>query len=954
MKVVSSLDTKSKPTKPAKTAKSASKTLDKKLNTNQNNKDLLHPLIAFFATGFIYLFVLLISDLIPLGRTAFLTSDLKEQFAPYLLVFKHHIMDLNFSDFLSSFTYTTILGAGKNFMSTMGYYMMSPLNWLVFLFRDNQIDYAIVLIVGLKLCFASSFMSMFLRKRSTNKDSFWPLILGITYAFTSFSISFLFLIIWFDGYALLPLLLYFIECFIEKRSKIGIIATLIVLFIANLYTAYMVGVFSFLYLVGRLIYIVVIENKMSAKEALKLALKFVLMAIISAMILGALILPVGMDILKNRDVTVISQTTNAVQFKAIDYVDGLFLGNVGDFNSQLTNNPPFVFLSLLVTFGMILYFITGETSKKNKWFYGTIMVLIYFSFNITQLDIAWQAFDQPNWFCHRFSFVFYPIFYLLTMTVIENVKKIKTKEIFIAASITIALLFIAQSFGDISKSGFHFLVNLGFILGYVLFFLAAKKDNWHEQLKNMPQLSMYVIALLLIVETSSINVILSSGVSSYSSVTDSVVYENELLTLQSSADLFKKAVRRMGYEQRHEDGYEMIPNNSATAAGVFNGINIFDSNSNKHFGRFVKQLGYHTTYNYFCYAYGYTAPMTDAFFSVPVVFMDVDDYSGELVNTSTAGDSKLYSYLNRNILDVGFAVDKGAMDFNFYQLETMQYSKDYFKFQNRWFKSMFPNEFSEDVFKSYRVIRDSDITLYNCDYIPTDLIDYHLAPMYSKDTLSNEPTNRGYQVRNTIAKSNARTPAVIVINYEVQNSGEQYFSIVADALMDNATLYMNGEKRLYAAGESYYSRIFRLGYFEAGDTIEIALTTDADVYSYQDFYFASVDSEKFNEQFANIDRSKVKVNKYDNGHVEFATNLEDGDILLTSIPYEAGWTCYVDGIENKITPYQDALIAVDCGSGAHNVELKFVAPGIKPGVIVSGIGLVSLIILFVVDKKKKN
>lgn len=953
MKVVTTLDTKSKKNKPAKASTPAASNA-KSLNSKQISNNISHPVIAFFVTGFIYLFLLLISGIIPFGENSLLMSDLKAQFAPYILLFKHHIQELNFSDFFSSMTYTTVLGGGKNFMATMGYYMLSPFNWLVFLFEDFKIDYAIILIMGLKLCFSSSFMCLFLRKRATMKDNIWPLILGITYGFTSFSISYLFLIIWLDGYVLLPLLLYFIECLIEKRSKTGIIATLIVLFFANLYTAYMVGVFSFVYLVGRLIYIVVIDKKMNAKDAVKLALKFVLMAIICAMILGALILPIGMDILANRDVTVDTNAADAVQFKAIDIVDNLFLGNVGEFNTQLMNNPPFIFISLLVTISMILFFVTGVASKKQKWFYGIIMVLIYFSFNITQIDIAWQAFDKPNWFCHRFSFVFYPIFYVLTLFIIENIKRIKAKEIVTSGLIAIALLFVAQSFGNISESGFNFLVNLGLVLGYTLFLLAARKENWHEQLKDMPRLSMFILALVMVVESSAIDVILSGDVASYSCSTVSLTYENDLKNLQTSVGVFEKLVKRMAFEERHDGGYELMPNDAAGALGNFNGINIFDSSSNKHFGRFVKQFGYVVTYNYFLNAYGYTAPATDAFFSIPVVFMDVDDYSGEMTNTITTGDSKLYAYVNHNYLDMGFAADKGAMDFDFYQLETKQYVKDYFKFQNSWFKSLFPEAFTEDFFKSYRVIRDTDITLYNADFLPTGLIDCQLKPLASDDSIGNEPNNKPYQVRNTVVKANEKAPAVIVINYEVQNSGEQYFSIVADRLLDDTALYMNGEKLIYHAPESYYSRIFRLGYFEAGDNIEIAISTGSDVYSYQDFYFASVDSEKFQEQFDKINRDKVKVTRFDTGHVEFAANLEDNDILLTSIPYENGWECYVDGVQHDITVYQDAMIAVDCGSGAHNVELKFVAPGVKSGLIVSGIGIVALILFFIVDKKKKN
>ena len=76
--------------------------------------------------------------------------------------------------------------------------------------------------------------------------------------------------------------------------------------------------------------------------------------------------------------------------------------------------------------------------------------------------------------------------------------------------------------------------------------------------------------------------------------------------------------------------------------------------------------------------------------------------------------------------------------------------------------------------------------------------------------------------------------------------------------------------------------------------------------------------------------------------------------MLTSVPFENGWTCFVDGVETEIIPYQNTFLSVNPGPGQHKVEFRFLAPGAKAGLVVSGVGIISLILLYVVDNKKKK
>ena len=79
-------------------------------------------------------------------------------------------------------------------------------------------------------------------------------------------------------------------------------------------------------------------------------------------------------------------------------------------------------------------------------------------------------------------------------------------------------------------------------------------------------------------------------------------------------------------------------------------------------------------------------------------------------------------------------------------------------------------------------------------------------------------------------------------------------------------------------------------------------------------------------------------------------------VMFTSIPYEKGWTGYVDGQEVEIKPcLEDTFISIDLSKlpeGEHNIELKFIPPGIKEGLAISVISI--LLTLFYISKSLKH
>ncbi len=82
-----------------------------------------------------------------------------------------------------------------------------------------------------------------------------------------------------------------------------------------------------------------------------------------------------------------------------------------------------------------------------------------------------------------------------------------------------------------------------------------------------------------------------------------------------------------------------------------------------------------------------------------------------------------------------------------------------------------------------------------------------------------------------------------------------------------------------------------------------------------------------------------------------ATAQADCTQLLLTLPYDAGWSVWVDGEPWEAEKRYDTLLAIDLPEGTHEVTLRFVPQGLVAGTAVSAVSLV-LLCLLVLWKRK--
>ncbi len=963
MKELSALDTGKKPALKKRTGSSG---FDKR------------PILAILAAVVMYVFLGIVCRKYPFGQFSLLISDLEAQYAPFLALYRSKLLSLvsGGSDPLSALSYSFSMGLGKNFLGSYGYYLASPLNIIYLLIDVTKIDLVVFILIAGKLSLSAGTMCLFLCSRTTDKKSIFPIVLALFYAFSLYAQVFAFHIMWLDGYMLLPLLLYFIERFIKEQKIGGILVTLLLLFATNYYIAYMAGIFSFFYLCVRLF--VIGED---LKTSVKRVLKYVCSAVICGLVLTVLILPIGLDTLTNGEKTIVNGRSLFILYNPVELMSMLLLGYPGDFKDIVPSNLPLIFMGLPITILVILYLVSKTYSGREKKVHILALIGIWLSTAVYWIDKMWQVFDDPNWFWHRHAFVFLPVFLVIALRALEKIGEISRKDMLITVGIMMFMIVTVHTIGGHVGEDKIFIYNTILTLAYcgLLYLYSVRK--FPKQLEDIPQLITPMLTAVCIFELAFVGPTNSSALETMTIITGN---SEELSLAIEELNEFGNESKTIGAETgAMRASVEKTPNYSKLyyaysgeeMFGDYYGVALFNSNSNKQLHRFLKQFGFAVNYNYFAERYTYSAPSTDAFLSVgSVASMREISFYPETDEQQLTGVMKFYK--NENILPVAFAVDDKAMDFDFFQLEKAYETKDYFAFQNDWYRSMFPEQFTEDFF----ITLDDDIvgqpeiingSIYNGSnyYTGVDLENESDPDMQSEVNSSLAEEDAFFDVLGyesdivpliednlvTVYRMNDEIP--ICINYEfvAPNSSEMYLNLSTYRIVNDTKVYVNGLEVAGCGSDTFYSQIYRLGSFEEGEQVNISIQSDCDSWTCLDVNIGYFDLDSFNSQFAKLDLGKVTATKIADGYVDLSVNGVGADeTVITTIPYENGWTLYIDGQETEIKHYQGAFIAFKCPEGAHTAELRFIAPGLKTGAVISGVGIVALAVFVVLDINQKK
>lgn len=449
------------------------------MNLKQKLLDNKYVFLTFGISIFIFFIIYALKSIIPFGNNTMLTVDFYHQYGPLLAELYDKI---KMGDNL---IYSFNTGLGLPFFRNFFNYLSSPFNIIILLFERDNIVTSFSVIIALKIIFASSIMSYFL-KNFFNKNSLFITVFGLTYGFSSYFVAFYWNIMWLDGMIYLPLIVLGIKKIIDENKINLYIISLFLSIISNYFISYMICIFSCIFF---LVYIIFKEN-ITRRDLLKKIILFTISSLIAGGMAGFMILPYM------NSLSSISATGDSFTFyKTFNFNPIFFLANHFSLVKSIVFSSQDYFLpnissgiTLLVL--LISFFFNSGIKIKDKIMAIIFMLILFVSFIYVPLDFIWHGFHTPNDLPFRYSFIYV---FIINVIAFYSINKIDTLRIRYCIIITIILnIFLLILFKLEFLTEFALEINILFLLiSLILFIIYKLKNN---------NIGKYILVFIVIID----------------------------------------------------------------------------------------------------------------------------------------------------------------------------------------------------------------------------------------------------------------------------------------------------------------------------------------------------------------------------------------------------------------------------------------------------------------------
>ncbi len=336
----------------------------------------------------------------------------------------------------------------------------------------------------------------------------------------------------------------------------------------------------------------------------------------------------------------------------------------------------------------------------------------------------------------------------------------------------------------------------------------------------------------------------------------------------------------------------------------YHGASIFSSTANANLSKLYGAVGLEESANAYAY-YGHT-PLSEAFLGVKYVLASYAQTESDFLSYMTSTEYKehsnnirtYYLYRNNYSLPLGF---------------------------------MLP----EDMEDSWDITDPNPFTVQN-----------NLATAIMGDSYLAQSLYTRLPVTDSLSGGNAQ-------NVELKEYTHLFIYVTTSLDSIKVTKTTSDGS---SSSQNYYSmthsHMLDLGYLPEDSTVTIT-STDTKVPNIQ-FYAYSMNDDYFKEIYQKLNTSTLNVTAYTDTTVTSTIDVSKAGLLYTSIPYDKGWSVYVDGKEYPTHDFKGALLSIYLKEGTHKIEFKYTSQGYLRGIILSVISVFIFIAIVITDRRKKK
>lgn len=851
--------------------------------------------------------IYVIFSVFPFGSITVMRMDLYHQYGPLFAELYDRIVEHK------SLLYSWITGGGSSFLGNYLNYLSSPLSFLIFLFDKEDISYAITFIVALKCILSATSFSYYLKK-SFNKDNYFLSAFGILYAFSAYFLAYYWNVMWLDAMIMLPL----IALGIEKIFKTGDIklytVSLVILFFANYYMGYMCCIFAVLYFFvcfintysndGKLNKNAVYEKKYSTKALMNnvfinRGVKFAFASIIAALICAITLVPVFM-ILKNSSATsgTFPQTFKSY-FDLLDLITSHFALLETTIRSSGDNVLPNIYTGILTFILLPLFLVNNKIKLKEKATYVVLIIFFVFCFNNNCAEYIWHAFHFPNDLPYRYSYMYSFIIAVMGYKTILNFKGIKVKDIAYTGLAIISFVIICQKFLTNKMTNSTIYATIIFVALWCGFLFLLKNKNAQKKTVS------FVLVTFILCET-----IISSIVGLPLNQDNKNYKEN-----------YKTYTDAINYIDNKDSGFyrtELCYLNTRMDPAYYgyNGISVFSSMAYESYSQLQSSLGMQGN-KVNSYTYNTQTPVFNMMFNIKYLIqtdVSLAPSSNLYKKIYTTSDKKSNVYESKYNLPIAYCVNSKIDDWVTDEGNPFEIQSDFVKLATGYSNLFKPVEYNSTDFDA---VSGDDVTENGTYWLEKS----DSSSNYGTETVSLSPTI----------------------------DGNLYLYVKSS---DLKTITVNSDKVSDITQSMEYAYILDLGYHNKGDEVLVSLdasTMESESTSF-DFYCYTADDTVVKNMYNSLAGNSLDVESYSDTTIKGTVNAKENCYLYSSIPYDDGWSVYVDGKKAETFEIGGTLLAIELTPGQHKIEYKYFPVGFLYGIIISSVTVFGLCGFYIYNK----
>lgn len=846
-------------------------------------------LLSFAISALIMTFVYWVYKMVPFGDITILRMDLYHQYGP---LFSELYTRLSEGQ---SLLYSWYTGLGSSFLGNFFNYLSSPLSFLILLFGEGNITEAISFFILMKSALASAFFCYFLKK-SFGRQGYGEVAFSVLYSMCGYFLAYYWNVMWLDGMVLLPLIILGLQAIIREKKWTLYTVSLAILMFSNYYIAMMVCIVCILYFIVYFFSTYSTEEKGVGKLFFRRGSLFAFSSLLAGALSAFSLLPTYFALQSSSATGGVFPSKFKTYFNFFDFLANHLAAVTPTIRSSGEDVLPNVYCGIIVLILIPLYLFAKSIPKKEKLCNLALLGILYISFNFNTLNYIWHGFHFPNDLPYRFSFVY--SFLLLTMAykAFLHLKDFSMKEIGVSILGVFAFIIMVEKIGSKNVTTNTIIISTVFVILYALILLIYRSKKLTK--KAFTGFLLITVFLELSVATPDLYDI-DQPKSNYAS--DKPVVSAILDKIHTDDPSFYRL--EITDSRTHND----------PAWYGYQGISTFSSMAHEKVAYLSDQLGMDTN-RINSYRYRLQTPVYNAMFNLKYLLSKSMLNDSDLYTLKFAS-GQYYIYENNYALPIAFAVDNSIADWNILPA-------DPFKIQN---------DFIQKATNNPSLSPLTELEILNIE-----------GSNCSLSNLSNAMGTQNYTV------NDSSQPATVNVFLKTKPNQHAYLYVKSSEL-NSVSIKSSQMDETKDISEAY---VIDMGYYSTSETIEISLRAKENQSGSMMFYAYGVDKEAMRAAHEQLAQGGLNVTNYTETHLSGDISVQQDGILYTSIPYDKGWRCFVDGQEAELVSVGDALCGFKISAGQHHVELTYHTQGLLPGIIISCTALLLFILFIFISRRR--